>query len=26
MSLSFMRREPETPDGLTEFVVVSAIE
>ena len=26
MSLSFMRRDPETPNGLTEFLVVQAIE
>ena len=26
MSLSFMRRDPETPNGLTEFMVVWAIE
>jgi lysyl-tRNA synthetase class 2 len=26
MSLSFMRRDPETPNGLTEFLVVKAIE
>ncbi len=26
MSLSFMRRDPETPNGLTEFMVVKAIE
>jgi lysyl-tRNA synthetase class 2 len=26
MSLSFMRREPRTPNGLTEFMVVSAVE
>jgi lysyl-tRNA synthetase, class II len=26
MSLSFMRRDPQTPNGLTEFMVVSAIE
>jgi lysyl-tRNA synthetase class 2 len=26
MSLSFMRREPGTPNGLTEFMVVRAIE
>lgn len=26
MSLSFMRREPGTPNGLTEFLVVRAIE
>jgi lysyl-tRNA synthetase, class II len=26
MSLSFMRRDPETPNGLTEFMVVRAIE
>ena len=26
MSLSFMRRDPETPNGLTEFMVVSAVE
>jgi lysyl-tRNA synthetase class 2 len=26
MSLSFMRRDPETPNGLTEFLVVAAIE
>ena len=25
MSLSFMRRDPETPNGLTEFLVVAAI-
>jgi lysyl-tRNA synthetase class 2 len=26
MSLSFMRRDPETPNGLTEFMVVQAVE
>ena len=26
MSLSFMRRDPETPNGLTEFLVVAAVE
>jgi lysyl-tRNA synthetase class 2 len=26
MSLSFMRRDPQTPNGLTEFLVVEAIE
>ena len=26
MSLSFMRREPSTPNGLTEFLVASAVE
>jgi lysyl-tRNA synthetase, class II len=26
MSLSFMRRDPETPNGLTEFMVVKAVE
>ena len=26
VSLSFMRRDPSTPNGLTEFLVVSAIE
>jgi lysyl-tRNA synthetase, class II len=26
MSLSFMRRDPGTPNGLTEFMVVSAVE
>jgi lysyl-tRNA synthetase, class II len=26
MSLSFMRRDPDTPNGLTEFMVVKAIE
>ena len=26
MSLSFMRRDRETPNGLTEFLVVSAIQ
>ncbi len=26
MSLSFMRRDPGTPNGLTEFLVVQAIE
>ena len=26
MSLSFMRRDPETPNGLTEFMVASATE
>ncbi len=26
MSLSFMRRDPETPNGLTEFMVVKATE
>jgi lysyl-tRNA synthetase class 2 len=26
MSLSFMRRDPRTPNGLTEFMVVSAVE
>jgi lysyl-tRNA synthetase class 2 len=26
MSLSFMRRDPETPNGLTEFLVVKAVE
>ncbi len=26
MSLSFMRRDPETPNGLTEFLVASAAE
>ncbi|HET8979143.1 MAG TPA: phosphatidylglycerol lysyltransferase domain-containing protein [Solirubrobacteraceae bacterium] len=26
MSLSFMRRDPDTPNGLTEFLVVQAIE
>jgi len=26
VSLSFMRRDPETPNGLTEFLVVRAIE
>jgi lysyl-tRNA synthetase class 2 len=26
MSLSFMRRDPETPNGLTEFLVVQAAE
>jgi lysyl-tRNA synthetase class 2 len=26
MSLSFMRRDPQTPNGLTEFMVVKAIE
>ncbi len=26
MSLSFMRRDPQTPNGLTEFLVVKAIE
>jgi lysyl-tRNA synthetase class 2 len=26
MSLSFMRREPDTPNGLTEFLVVKSIE
>jgi len=26
MSLSFMRRDPETPNGLTEFLVVKAAE
>jgi lysyl-tRNA synthetase class 2 len=26
MSLSFMRRDPHTPNGLTEFMVVKAIE
>jgi lysyl-tRNA synthetase class 2 len=26
MSLSFMRRDPETPNGLTEFMVVRAVE
>ena len=26
MSLSFMRRDPETPNGLTEFMVATAIE
>ncbi len=25
MSLSFMRRDPSTPNGLTEFMVVSAV-
>jgi lysyl-tRNA synthetase class 2 len=26
MSLSFMRRDPDTPNGLTEFMVVSAAQ
>lgn len=26
MSLSFMRRDPQTPNGLTEFLVVRAVE
>jgi lysyl-tRNA synthetase, class II len=26
MSLSFMRRDPDTPNGLTEFMVVQAVE
>jgi len=26
VSLSFMRRDPQTPNGLTEFLVVSAVE
>jgi lysyl-tRNA synthetase class 2 len=26
VSLSFMRRDPETPNGLTEYLVVKAIE
>ncbi len=26
VSLSFMRRDPETPNGLTEFLVASAVE
>ena len=26
VSLSFMRRQPETPNGLTEFMIVEAIE
>jgi lysyl-tRNA synthetase class 2 len=26
VSLSFMRRDPETPNGLTEFLVVQAVE
>lgn len=26
MSLSFMRRDPDTPNGLTEFLVVKSIE
>jgi lysyl-tRNA synthetase class 2 len=26
MSLSFMRRDPDTPNGLTEFMVASAVE
>jgi lysyl-tRNA synthetase class 2 len=26
MSLSFMRRDPRTPNGLTEFMVVTAVE
>jgi lysyl-tRNA synthetase class 2 len=26
MSLSFMRRDPDTPNGLTEFMVASAAE
>ena len=26
MSLSFMRRDPDTPNGLTEFLVVKAVE
>jgi lysyl-tRNA synthetase class 2 len=26
VSLSFMRRDPDTPNGLTEFLVVSAVE
>jgi lysyl-tRNA synthetase class 2 len=26
MSLSFMRRDPETPNGLTEFMVATAAE
>jgi lysyl-tRNA synthetase, class II len=26
MSLSFMRRDPDTPNGLTEFLVVRAVE
>jgi lysyl-tRNA synthetase class 2 len=26
VSLSFMRRDPETPNGLTEFLVCSAVE
>jgi lysyl-tRNA synthetase class 2 len=26
MSLSFMRRDPSTPNGLTEFMVVTAVE
>jgi lysyl-tRNA synthetase class 2 len=26
MSLSFMRRDPDTPNGLTEFMVVRAVE
>jgi lysyl-tRNA synthetase class 2 len=26
MSLSFMRRDPQTPNGLTEFMVVKAVE
>ncbi|MGZ4192909.1 MAG: bifunctional lysylphosphatidylglycerol flippase/synthetase MprF [Solirubrobacteraceae bacterium] len=26
MSLGFMRRDPQTPNGLTEFMVVSAVE
>ena len=26
MSLSFMRRDPETPNGLTEYLVARAIE
>jgi lysyl-tRNA synthetase class 2 len=26
MSLSFMRRDPQTPNGLTEFLVVKAVE
>jgi lysyl-tRNA synthetase, class II len=26
MSLSFMRRDPSTPNGLTEFMIVSAVE
>jgi lysyl-tRNA synthetase, class II len=26
MSLSFMRRDPDTPNGLTEFMVVKAVE
>ena len=26
MSLSFMRRQPDTPNGLTEFLIVDAVE